>query len=84
MVKELARQYTIRSIPSIVDQKLRELVRESGKSFNQIALEVLSQGAGESNSGHHDLDFLIGSWVHDDEVEKALKEVRVVDPKEWK
>lgn len=37
-------QYTIRSVPSDVDQALRQRSRQEGKSLNTVAVEALARG----------------------------------------
>lgn len=86
MSSPATKQYTIRNIPRSVDRALKKKALEKGKSLNALLLETLSKEAGLEGDPqiHHDLDFLIGTWVHDDETEKALSEQRSVDPKDWK
>ena len=80
------KQYTVRNIPRSVDRALKRKALEKGKSLNALLLEALCKEAGIAGESevHHELDFLIGSWVHDPEVENALNSQRVVDPKDWK
>lgn len=55
-------QYTIRSIPTKLDQVLRQRSRATGKSLNDIVIATLEKGAGvSSNSTFDDLDWFIGS-----------------------
>lgn len=79
------RQYTIRNVPRSVDRALRQRARDEGKSLNLILLEALSKevGVGAEPELHHDLDALIGSWIHDPETEKALSEQRKINPRDW-
>ena len=54
-------QYTIRSIPTKVDQALRKLAKKTGKSLNDVALEALAKGAGvTAEATFDDLDWFIG------------------------
>lgn len=79
-------QYTLRKIPKELDKALRQKARKEGRSLNEVAIEALSRGAG-MNQGvvkNHDLDFAIGTWVHDPETEKVLQEQRQIDPDLWK
>ena len=73
---QAAMQYTIRNIPKKLDNALRKRAKEQNKSLNQVALEVLAAGAGLENGQepvrHHDLDFLIGTWVEDPEFDKMI------------
>ncbi len=79
-------QYTIRNIPSRVDRTLRKRSRASGLSFNQVALEALLIGSGESVQDHHDLDFMIGTLSQAEvrELDREIAAQRRVDPRLWK
>ena len=79
-------QYTIRNVPESVDRSLREEAKRCGKSLNEIALDVLRRGLGLSEEvpRYDDLDDLIGSWVADPAVDRALEEQDRIDPELWK
>lgn len=79
-------QYTIRGVPERLDQRLRRLAEEEGKSLNAVLIRLLERGLGigEEEVRHHDLDDLIGSWVSDPECEAALEDQRRIDPELWK
>ena len=85
-MKHSLKQYTIRHIPERLDQALRRKVRESGKSFNQVALEALMEGAGEHSALHDDLDFLIGTMPEKEAeaIDAEVKAQRQIDPELWK
>lgn len=54
-------QYTIRSIPTKLDQALRHRSKATGKSLNDVVLAALEKGTGISaNSTFNDLDWFIG------------------------
>ena len=55
-------------------------------ALNEIAVEALSRGAGVGAvpAKNHDLDFAIGTWVADANVERALDLQRQIDPDLWK
>lgn len=81
-----ARQYTIRNVPDVVDRSLRKKARETGKSFNQVALDALSLGAGEAPLPKRDLSEVVGS-LSEKEAERMDAEVRrqrQIDPDLWK
>jgi len=70
-------QYTIRSIPSKVDQALRKRAKKTGKSLNEVVLEALAKGTGVTPEAvFDDLDWFIGSHSLDgksfDEAEEWL------------
>lgn len=55
-------QYTIRSIPTKLDQALRQKSKATGKSLNEVVITALEKGAGISpNNKFDDLDWFIGS-----------------------
>ncbi len=78
-------QYTVRAVPANVDRALRARAKSTGKSLNEVALEALTQGAGEARV-FDDLDFLVGS-MSDDEARVLEAEVRAqrqIDPEIWR
>jgi hypothetical protein len=79
------RQYTLRNIPDRVDRVLRRRARETGKSFNQVAVEALSDGAGEGEL-HDDLDFMIGSMSDGEAraLERDIAAQRRIDRDLWR
>lgn len=79
------KQYTIRNVSVQVDQKLRQLSKEEGKSLNEVALEALERGTGVANEPqiHTDLDALIGSWKDDPAFDEAIRQQDIIDPKLW-
>lgn len=80
------RQYTIRDVPQSLDEVLRDKAKSARKSLNQVVLEALRCGAGLSESKvlHTDLDDIIGSWVEDKKVSKALADQKRIDLESWK
>jgi hypothetical protein len=78
-------QYTIRSISPGLDRALRKKARERGLSLNAMVLQALEAEAGVTARPrlYDDLDDLIGSWVPDKAVDRALAEQRQVDPGDW-
>lgn len=81
-----AKQYTIRNVPRLVDQVLRQKAAARGTSMNELLLGALAReaGVGAKAAVHSDLDALIGSWVADPAVDEALREQRKVNPDDWK
>lgn len=86
MANRAALQYTIRNIPENVDRILRSRAKRLGKSFNQVALDALVEGAGESAAVKHDLDFMIGSMSNSEarRLEDEVQRQRHLDPEMWK
>lgn len=79
-------QYTIRGIPPLVDNAIRERARADGKSLNEVAIEVLAEGAGVSGvpRKRRDLRDIAGSWKADRQIEAALAEQDRVDEDLWR
>lgn len=84
-MKVKAFQYTIRNVPLSVDKALRKKAAEMKLSLNRLLLYALAQAAGltATPTVYNDLDGFAGSWIDDPDVEKALREQRKVDPKDW-
>lgn len=85
-MKKKAIQYTIRNVPARLDAKLRETASEYGQSLNETSLSMLMKGVGNGDAPaavHHDLDDLSGSWVHDQESERAFDDMRTIDKDMW-
>jgi hypothetical protein len=80
-----AHQYTIRNVPPGLDRALRAKAAARGVSLNTLVVEALSATAGLEAAPklYDDLDDLLGSWVHDKAVDRALTAQRQVDPKDW-
>ena len=85
-MKKPAKQYTIRNIPTQVDQSLRRRAKLLGKSFNQVALEALASGAGETLRPTRDFSKVIGSMSEKEalNLDEEIKLQRQVDPELWK
>jgi hypothetical protein len=79
-------QYTLRNVPAGVDRALRRRAKRLAKSLNEVALEALALGVGvdQEPTKHHDLDFVIGSWVEDPAVDAALADQRQLDADLWR
>jgi hypothetical protein len=86
MRKNALKQYTIRNIPENIDRHLRRKAKESGKSFNQIALEALTIGAGQSLRPKRDFSQVIGSISSKEagNLEDEIKRQHQIDPDLWK
>ena len=80
------KQYTIRNIPDRIDRVLRRKAKDEGKSFNQVALEALVSGTGESIRPKRDFSEVVGS-LSKAEAEKIEEEIRLqhqIDVELWK
>ncbi len=79
-------QYTLRDIPAAVDSELRQRARATGRSLNAVALEVLRRGVGLGDTPirQRDLTDIAGTWVEDDEFDRAIKSQHRIDRRLWR
>ena len=85
-MKPRAVQYTLRGVPLAVDRAVRKKAKNLGLSLNVYLLNLIQEQVAGSVQPkvHTDLDPLIGKWVDDPAVDRALSELRSVDEKDWK
>lgn len=85
-MKAHARQYTIRNVPAHIDRALRRRAKESGKSLNQVAVEALVVGSGQSFKPERDFREVIGSLSKAEarRIEDEIRRQRQIDPGLWK
>jgi len=78
-------QYTIRNIPVPVDKVIRKRSKQSGRSFNQTVVDLLSlQTFGTTEITKDDnFDFLYNKNTLDDSFDEAIKDISKVDKKLW-
>ena len=80
-------QYTIRNIPSSVDQVIRKRSQRSGKSFNATVVEALTlQTLGRLDIEKAEQDIFTrirGANSLDGDFDEAIKEQSVADKKLW-
>jgi plasmid stability protein len=79
-------QYTIRNVPDTLDEALRRVARERGKSLNEVAIEALARGAGVSGDGRRqrDLGDIAGTWRKDPGFDNALAVQDTIDDEMWR
>lgn len=81
-------QYTIRNIPPAVDQVIKKRSKQSGKSFNQTVVDLLTlQAFGTVKPPPEDnFDWLFGAGKDslDPGFDEAIKDLSKPDPKLWK
>jgi plasmid stability protein len=79
-------QYTIRRVPESVDAELRRRAHRRGVSLNEATLEAIRRGLGMAGDEivYHDLDDLAGTWVPDDDFDRAIDEQRAIDGEAWR
>ena len=80
------KQYTVRSVPRALDDRVREEARRYGASVNATLLEALARGLGahEEPVEHRDLDDLAGTWVEDPAFDEAVAAFRTIDEALWR
>ncbi len=85
-MKAHARQYTIRNVPPAVDRVLKRRAKESGKSFNQVAVEALVTGAGQELKPKRDLHEIVGSMTAREaaRIDEEIRLQRQIDPEMWR
>lgn len=81
-----AMQYTIRNVPPEVDRVLRRRAKEAAKSFNQVALEALVAGTGQSLVPKRDLREVVGSLTKKEaeHLDGEIRRQRQIDPELWR
>ncbi len=86
MKKNALKQYTIRNIPESIDRSLRRKAKESQKSFNQVALEALTLGAGQNLVPKRNFTEVIGSLSSKEaaDIEEEIRLQHQIDPSLWK
>jgi hypothetical protein len=81
-------QYTLRGIPPLVDEALRERAKAEGTSLNEVALEALADGLGlglgDEDIVRRDLSDVVGTWRKEAAVEAALAAQDRVDEGLWR
>jgi plasmid stability protein len=79
-------QYTIRNVPDALDEALRRIARERGKSLNEAALEALTRGAGVTGERdrQRDLADIAGTWRKDPAFDSALAAQDTIDEEMWR
>lgn len=78
-------QYTLRNIPRSLDEALRRVAREGGKSLNEVAIEALARGAGVTpdRRRQRDLGDIAGTWREDPDFDRALADQDSIDKEIW-
>ena len=79
-------QYTIRNIPPEVDRIIKKRSKQSGKSFNQTVVDLLSfQTLGTTKiPTDSNFDWLFGANTLDDSFDEAIKGLSQIDEKLWR
>jgi plasmid stability protein len=79
-------QYTIRNIPVNIDRALRDRATSSGKSLNEVTLEALASGVGETAKPKRDLTYMIGTMSAKEasQLQHEISNQRKIDADLWK
>lgn len=79
-------QYTIRNIPPSVDKVIRKRSKQSGRSFNQTVVELLSlQTFGTTDlPTENGFDWLFNKKTLDKSFDEAIESMSQVDKKLWR
>jgi plasmid stability protein len=79
-------QYTIRNVPDTLDEALRRVARERGKSLNDVAIEALARGAGIAGEQRRqrDLGDIAGTWRKDPAFDSAVAAQDTIDEEMWR
>lgn len=79
-------QYTIRGVPTVLDEAIRRRAKAESKSINEVAVEALAQGLGlgEHPQTHRNVSDVMGTWKKDVAIEEALADQDQIDENLWK
>ncbi len=79
-------QYTIRGVPTPVDEALRARARAEDQSLNETAIAALAEGAGVAGvqRRRRDLGDIAGTWKPDKALESALAAQDRIDEDLWR
>ena len=82
----MKKKEAIRSVPVEVNEAVREYSVREDCPLNQAVLDAprKGSGAGTEKIVHHDLDFMAGTWISDEECEAALEQFNRIDEEMWK
>ncbi len=83
-------QITLRGMDPEIEQKIRRIARESGKSLNRVILDMIYQFAGfrkeDKKPPAHSLRQLAGGWSESDasQPSQPIKPCKQIDEEMWK
>ncbi len=81
---------TIHGIESELSDKLKQTAKQSGKSVNQLLIDILKQNFGMKQKKftvvHHDMDHLFGRWSEEEFnlIQGKIDKERKIDEELWK
>lgn len=79
---------TLRNLPPALAEAIEKKSREDRASLNKTVIKLLEKGAGldkPEGPPYRDLDWFFGSATKEeaDELDRAIAEQRVIDPRDW-
>jgi len=79
-------QYTLREVPPALDRELRRRAEIERKSLNAVAIEALLRGAGLGDAPVRvrDVGDVAGSWLEDEDFDRAIADQDAVDEALWR
>jgi hypothetical protein len=83
MKEQAGVQYTIRGVPSEVDQALRRKAKLRKQSLNRLILDELAE-ATTGTQRHEDFSDLVGQWTRDAAFDRVVAAQRQIDWEKWK
>ena len=83
MKEQAGVQYTIRGVPSEVDQALRRKAKLRKQSLNRLILDELAE-ATTGTQRHEDFSDLVGQWTRDAAFDRLVAAQRQIDWEKWK
>ena len=65
---------------------MRKKAKRLGRSINEATIEALANWANVSPqpTKKRDLSDIAGTWIEDPEFDKAIAEMRQIDPEQWR
>ena len=82
------KQLTLRQIPPIVEEKIRELAQQQGQSLNKTVIYLLKKALGleKTKEKYRDVRSISGTWSEED-AKNFLKHCEIfeqIDEEMWK
>lgn len=83
--QETLQQLTIRGVSARVKKQLQSRAAREGVSLNSVLVDILNSATScePGERRFRDLSGIAGSWIEDEEFERAIEEQDRVDPSIW-
>jgi len=82
---------SVRGLDPELEEKLKQVAREKGKSVNQVVIEAMKKQFGlvkerKFTKIYHDLDHLFGRWSQEefDHIQEKIESGRKIDEELWR